>query len=138
MKAGDVFENTFLIDQAVYDGFRQTFQDYNPMHTDETFARSHGFRERVMYGNLLNGFLSYFVGECLPLKNVVIQTQSIQYNKPVYLGDSLRLIAEVSGVFESVNTVEFKFLFENQVQEKVAKGKIQIGVLHAFQQKNDD
>lgn len=129
MKEGDVFQKTFEVGPGVYEGFRETFNDRNPMHTDEAFARSHGFRERVMYGNILNGFLSYFVGECLPLKNVVIQTQSIQFAKPVYLGDRLDLTAEVSGVFESVNTVEFKYRFENQTGERVARGKLQIGIL---------
>ncbi len=99
------------------------------MHTDETFAQSKGYRERVMYGNILNGFLSHFVGECLPVKNVVIQTQSIQYTRPVFLNDRLRLTAEISGIFESVNTVEFKFRFENTAGEKVARGKLQIGIL---------
>ena len=33
------------------------------------------------------------------------------------------------GVFESVNTVEFKFSFKNLQDKTVAKGKIQIGIL---------
>ena len=129
MKEGDIFQERYEVSLAVYEGFRDTFQDHNPMHTDEVFARAKGYRERVMYGNILNGFLSHFVGECLPLKNVVIQTQSIQYAKPVFMNNRLELIAEVSGVFESVNTVEFKYRFENAAGEKVAKGKLQIGIL---------
>jgi 3-hydroxybutyryl-CoA dehydratase len=129
MKEGDVFQRHYEVSQSVYEGFRNTFQDHNPMHMDETFAQSKGYRERVMYGNILNGFLSHFVGECLPVKNVVIQTQSIQYARPVFLNDRLQLTAEISGVFESVNTVEFKFRFENAAGEKVAKGKLQIGIL---------
>ena len=129
MKEGDTFQHTFTVSNDVYEGFKNTFNDLNPMHTDEAFAQSHGFRERVMYGNILNGFLSYFVGECLPQKNVVIQTQSIQYLQPVYLGDELRLTAKVSGVFESVHTVEFKYFFENGEGKKVARGTLQIGIL---------
>jgi 3-hydroxybutyryl-CoA dehydratase len=82
-----------------------------------------------MHGNILNGFLSYFVGECLPLKAVLIQTQEIKYLHPVYLNDHLTLHAEISDVFESVNTIEFKYYFENQDKKKVARGTIQIGLL---------
>lgn len=129
MTEGTVLRQHYHVSPAVYEGFRDVFLDHNPMHTDEAFAQSHGFRGRVMYGNILNGFLSHFVGECLPQKNVVIQTQSIQYARPVFLGDKLELVAEVSGFFESVNAVEFKYYFQNEQGEKVARGKLQIGIL---------
>ncbi|MEY3368776.1 MAG: hypothetical protein RI973_1931 [Bacteroidota bacterium] len=129
MTEGTVLRQHYHVSPAVFEGFRDVFRDLNPMHTDEAFARSHGFRGRVMYGNILNGFLSHFVGECLPQKNVVIQTQSIQYARPVFLDDKLELVAEVSGFFESVNAVEFKYYFQNEQGEKVARGKLQIGIL---------
>ena len=99
------------------------------MHTSDTFAREKGFKGRVMHGNILNGFLSYFIGECLPVKNVIIHSQEIQFKNPVYLNDELDFVAEVSGVFESVNSIEFKFSFKNAEKKTVAKGKIQIGLL---------
>ncbi len=129
MTAGNSYRQAYVVDSSVYEGFRALFQDHNPMHTDETFAVAHGFRGRVMYGNILNGFLSHFVGECLPVKQVVIQTQTIQYARPVHLGDTVVLTAVVSGVFESVRTVEFKYRFENGAGEQVARGKIQVGIL---------
>ncbi|MEY3051129.1 MAG: hypothetical protein RLY31_914 [Bacteroidota bacterium] len=129
MTEGSSFRQSYQVDPSVYEGFRHLFQDHNPMHTDESFAQANGFSGRVMYGNILNGFLSHFVGECLPTKQVVIQTQSIQYARPVYLGDVLLLTATVTGVFASVRTVEFKFRFENGAGEQVARGKIQIGIL---------
>jgi acyl dehydratase len=129
MTEGTVLRQHYHVSPTVFEGFRDVFRDLNPMHTDEAFARSHGFRGRVMYGNILNGFLSHFVGECLPQKNVVIQTQSIQYARPVFLDDKLELVAEVSGFFESVNAVEFKYYFQNEQGEKVARGKLQIGIL---------
>ena len=47
----------------------------------------------------------------------------------VYLNDQLTLCAEIVDVYESVNTIDFKYYFENQDNIKVAKGKIQIGLL---------
>ena len=128
-KKGDHFHAAFKVDNRVYEQFIQLFNDKNPLHTEEDFARSKGFHGKVMHGNILHGFISYFVGECLPVKNVIIQAQSIKFSKPVYLGDELNFSAVVDEVFESVNTVEFKYFFENSLQEKVAKGTIQIGLL---------
>lgn len=128
LKLEDQFKETFVVSRAIHEGFVGLFKDANPLHTDNQFAATKGFREKVMHGNILNGFLSYFIGECLPTKNVVIHSQEIQYKNPVYLNDCLQLEAMVSGVFESVNAVEFKFNFKNGDSKTVAKGKIQIGI----------
>jgi acyl-CoA thioesterase FadM len=82
-----------------------------------------------MHGNILNGFLSCFIGEALPVKNVMIHSQEINYKKPVYMNDTLKLKAAVKEIHESVNAVVFKFSFVNQSNEIVAKGTIQIGIL---------
>ena len=129
MNKGDVFTCDFIVTPDIYLRFISLFKDYNPLHTNEKYAVEKGFKHKVMHGNILNGFLSYFIGECLPLKNVLIHSQEIKYLKPVYLNDYLTLHAEIDDVFESVNTVELKYYFENSNKEKVARGKIQIGIL---------
>lgn len=129
MKKNDEFTRIFNVTEEVYRGFIDIFKDKNPLHTDNYFAQTKGFREKVMQGNILNGFLSFFIGECLPVKNVIIHSQVINYNNPVYLNDTLKLCVKIAEVFESVSAVEFKFYFENKAGQKVAKGNIQIGLL---------
>ena len=119
----------FGVTKEVYNAFQLCSGDMNPLHTDESFAQQKGFRERVMYGNILNGFISYFVGECLPSKDVIIHNQYIEFKNPVYLNDNLLLEATIDGFYESVNAIEFKFKFYNQNNKVVAKGHIQIGLL---------
>ena len=121
------FELKFNVTESVYLGFIENFQDKNPLHTNEDFAVLKGFKSKVMHGNILNGFLSYFIGEALPSKDVIIHSQEIQFKNPVYLNDFLVFKAEVSGVYESVKAIEFKFKFINAELKVVAKGKIQIG-----------
>ena len=82
-----------------------------------------------MHGNILNGFLSFFIGERLPTKDVIIHSQEIQFKNAVYLNDELQFNAEVIGIYESVNAIEFKYSFKNKTAKIVAKGKFQIGVL---------
>ena len=129
MKKGDIFRHQFQVTQSVYDNFIKTFEDKNPLHTDESFAKAKGFRSVVMHGNILCGFISYFVGESLPLKNVMILSQEILFSKPVYLGDSLSFKAEVADVHESVNVADFNFQFENKESLRVAKGTLKIKLL---------
>jgi len=41
----------------------------------------------------------------------------------------LNFIASVSGIYESVQAIEFKFSFTNNEKKVVAKGHVQIGLL---------
>ena len=122
------FEENFIVSSEVYNGFIQIFKDTNPLHTSENFAIEKGFKGMVIHGNILNGFISFFIGECLSTKNVIIHSQEIQYKNAVYLNDKLQFKASIIGVYESVNAVEFRYDFKNEAGKTVAKGKIQIGL----------
>ncbi len=126
MKQGDVFKQEFTVSEEVYRGFIDIFRDENPLHTNTEFALGKGFPSKVMHGNILNGFLSYFIGELLPTKDVMIVSQQIDFKKPVFLNDTLQFSAKVNEVHESVNLVEFKYDFVNASNVKVAKGTITI------------
>ena len=128
MYLGQHFLEKFTIKQEVYDSFKETFKDFNVLHTDDAYAKTKGFREKVMHGNILCGFLSSFVGELLPVKNTIIHSTEIVYKKPCYLNDVVTLEAKVIEVYESVEVYLFKFKFT--VKEEIkATGKLQIGIL---------
>ena len=129
LPAGAKFTHEFVVSEAVYSGFIQTFNDRNPYHVSDDAARAKGFAGKIMHGNILNGFLSYFVGDCLPVKTVVIQSQKIKFHKPLYLNDTVTLNTEVADFHESVKTAEISFQFINQNNVKVASGKLLVGLL---------
>lgn len=125
----DTFTRRFVVTTALHNGFIELFGDRNPLHVDDTFASAKGFCGKVMHGNILGGFISYFIGECLPAKDVIIHSQEIQYRHAVYLNDVLSFEAKVGGVHESVKAVEFIFVFRNGEGKIVSRGKFQIGLL---------
>ena len=125
-KIGDEFNLKFNISRDIYAGFVNIFNDNNPLHVDSGFAKNHGYSGKVMHGNILNGFISHFIGEQLPIKNIVILSQSIKYNNPVYLNDTLYFKASICEIYESVSVINFKYNFINQKNIIVAKGKVEI------------
>jgi len=125
----DFYTHQFIVTEEVFAHFQLCSGDYNPLHTNDSFSKSKGFKERVMYGNILNAFISYFVGEKLPTKNVVIHSQEIEYKNPVYMNEVLMFEAVVLGVYESVNAIEFKYKFIKPDGKFAAKGLFQIGIL---------
>jgi len=128
LNTGDKFVEHFIVSTEIYQGFMAIFKDRHPLHTDGRYAQMRGFRSEVMHGNILNGFLSYFIGECLPDRELMILSQEIRYQRPVYLGDLLILQAEVADVHHSVNVFDFVCKFRNEADGKiVASVRINVG-----------
>lgn len=124
--------HTYQVTQEVYNSFQQCSYDYNPLHTDAAFASSKGFASVVMYGNILNAFVSHFVGMLLPTREVMIQSQDICYQKPVFLNDEITLESSIDTISEAVNIIQYKLKFfrmKDGKREAVAKGHVQIGLL---------
>ena len=126
---GDEFKGNFIASENAYISFTDVFKDRNPIHISEAYAMEKGFKGIVMHGNILNGFISYFIGACLPVTNLIIHSQSIEFKNAFYLNEELQFTAVVTGVYESVNAVEFKYHFRNSESKTVAKGNFQIGIL---------
>lgn len=129
-RIGKTYIESFTITNDIYNNFINCSSDRNPLHTNDNYAISKGFREKVMHGNILNALLSYFVGECLEIKNVLIQSQNINFSRPFFLKNTLRLEATIENIYDSVKTIEFKYKFFNDANnEKVAYGKIFISII---------
>lgn len=124
-------KKTFTVTPDVYHAFQNCSGDMNPLHTNSEFAKSKGFPGCVMYGNILNGFVSTMIGMLLPTPNIMITAQDIKFKNPVFLNDILEAEMQVEEVFESVDTVELKFSFKNEKGKTVAKGHVQINMLNS-------
>lgn len=122
----------YQVTPEVYYSFQRCSNDYNPLHVDKAFAEEKGFQDRVMYGNILNAFVSHFVGMLLPTRNVMIQSQDINFHNPVYLNDLIQLEVGIDTVSEAVNIINYKLKFKKIVagekSKLVAKGHVQIGL----------
>ncbi len=129
VKAGDRFVEHFEISPELHSGFIALFGDRHPLHTDLDYAKSLGFESVVVHGNILCGFLSYFVGECFPEPYVMILSQNVKFPHPVYLNDHLRLDVEVIDVHDSVNVVEIECKFSNASGKLVASARMNIGTI---------
>ena len=129
IKTGDNFEIEYQVTEKIYNGFIDLFNDRNPLHTDVKFAVQKKFSGKVMHGAILTGFLSNFIGEQLPIKNVIVLTYKMSFAKPVYLEDKLKLVATITDIFESVNCINIKYQFKNSKNITVSKGEISIGII---------
>ncbi len=73
--------------------------DFNPLHTDEEFARATPFRRRIAHGMLVQA-IATGLGVRTGVFERTLQALSemtIHWRAPVFPGDTIRLFLEVSG-----------------------------------------
>lgn len=128
VKEGTKFVHEFKITKNITDLFIEVSQDRNPLHVDNDFSISKGFKNKVAHGNIQNCFLSYFVGEIFPIKEVMIISQTIKFKNPIYENDLLFFESIVMRFVKSVSVYELKFNFKNSTKI-VSSGDIMIKVI---------
>jgi 3-hydroxybutyryl-CoA dehydratase len=115
----------YVITKEKYQQFIAVSDDTHQLHVNSKYARSKGFKDVIVHGNILNCILSNVIGMKLNLENVMIINQSINYRKPIYIDDTLtvklRLKEEIA--FLPGMDIQFKF-FRNE--ELIANGTILI------------
>lgn len=128
IKEGTTFVHQFKITKEISELFIKISNDRNPLHINDNFSVSKGFKSKVIHGNIQNCLLSYFVGEIFPIKEVVILSQSIKFRNPVYENDILNFESKILNFTESINVYEVNFKFKN-LMKTVSQGTIMIKVL---------
>jgi len=109
---GASWRQEYAISADMYSSFVDLFGDRSPLHVDDSVAVACGFRERLMYGAMLNGFISNFVGMHFPGKRTLELGVDINFVTPFYVNDSLVLEAKVKDRLEirKVVLLQFRFL----------------------------
>ncbi|MEZ4320421.1 MAG: MaoC/PaaZ C-terminal domain-containing protein [Myxococcota bacterium] len=67
--------------------------DYNPLHTDATFAAKTPFKQRIAHG-MLAASISTGLGQLLGIfegTTLALMSQTFEYKAPVFFGDTIRL-----------------------------------------------
>ncbi|WP_191117795.1 MaoC family dehydratase [Vibrio campbellii] len=72
--------------------------DHNPVHVDDAFAESSRFKKRIAHGLISGSFFSALFGTKLPGPGCVYVSQSFNFKRPVYLGDTVTAIATVTNI----------------------------------------
>ncbi len=128
-------EYTYKVTPDVYYSFQRCSNDFNPLHTDAAFAAKKGFNQVVVYGNVLNAFVSHFVGMLLPTRDVMILSQNISFRKPVFVNDDLQLDAKMEKYSEDTGLLTYALKFRRVASgggknELVANGHVQIALIN--------
>ncbi len=87
--------------------FGEVSGDTNPVHFDETFARSTIFRGRIAHGVLSLSFLSTVLGMKMPGPGTIFISATTHFKAPVRIGDTVTAICTVREVVPEKRRVYF-------------------------------
>jgi 3-hydroxybutyryl-CoA dehydratase len=114
---------------AMMDGFGEISGDLNPLHRDQSFAVTHGFKDTVVYGLLISMFYSQLVGVHLPGRYALLHGIDIDFVAPAYPGDILNVSGEIIYLNESCRRIEMRASIVDQGGTSVSKAKLRVGLL---------
>lgn len=122
-------EFTVKVKQQDMNAFGRITGDTNPLHCDREYALRQGFENQVVYGMLSASYLSTLAGVWLPGEKSLIQKVKIDFIKPVYIDETLKIIGKVTEKNELFKYIKVKFWINNEKSKKVVRGIMQVGVL---------
>ncbi len=96
--------------------------DDNRLHTDPNYAAKTVFKKPVAHGMLGASFISTIIGTKLPGDGALWYSQTLEFLKPVRVGDVLRITAEVIKKINRTKTIELQTTIYNQYKQKVTTG----------------
>ena len=96
--------------------------DKNPLHVDQSFAEKAKFGARIAHGMLTSSFISTLIGMTLPGKGSILTNISLDFKKPVFIGDTLITSIEVTKKVLLIKQIFFKISIRNQHSKIVASG----------------
>lgn len=120
----------FVVTSADMQAFADISGDRNPLHTDDAFARSKGFDGAVVYGALLVAKASQLIGMKLPGRDSVWGAVSMEFRKPLFVGQPAQVEGLVTDVSPATGMVNLK-LSVRAAGKLLAKGQAEVLIVRA-------
>lgn len=115
IKIGLEHKFTEKITKSNLDSFAIVSGDYNPLHMDEIYAKTTKFKKRVCHGMLLASFFSRLVGMYIPGKNALYFSQTLDFQNPCYVDDTVTVQGQVMDKSDSTKIITLKTSIHNQM-----------------------
>ena len=120
---GDHAELTRTVEPGDVAAFVDAVGDYNPVHSDRTYAATTPFKEPIAPGIFTAGLISAVIGTELPGPGAIYLSQSLTFVKPVKAGDTITARADVVEVIPERNRIRMRTVCVNQHGEEVLAGE---------------
>ena len=98
LSLGQTTEISHTVTDADIRAFAEVSGDNNPVHLDEAYAAATPFKTRIAHGMLSAGYISAVLGTRLPGPGAIYISQTMNFKRPVRIGDEVITRATVSAI----------------------------------------
>lgn len=124
LKLGDAAESRKTISESDVYLFAGITGDFNPLHVDEVYAKGTPFGARVAHGPLTLGLCAGLLGTELPGLGTIAISNYVEYQAPVYIGDTIAVRVEVAELDPERGRATMAITWTNQDGTVVATGSM--------------
>ncbi len=103
--------------------------DDNKLHVNKEYANRTEFKQPVVHGMLGASFISTLIGTKLPGDGALWFSQTLEFLRPVRIGDTITVNAIVTQKYEKSNSIELKTDILNQNKQVVTTGISKVKVV---------
>lgn len=127
-RPGMVFSEEVTLSSALVESFAQFSGDRNPLHLQAESAREYGFARPVAHGAIQSAIVSRLIGMKVPGPGAVWMNQSMEWMRPAFVGDTIKVEAEIESVSPGAETLSLLLRATNQNNEELMKGTAKVKV----------
>src|SRR5215469_13926113 len=98
LAVGQRAERRRTVTAADIEAFAAVTGDANPVHLDEAYAAATAFGGRIAHGLLSAGYISAVLGMQLPGPGAIYVSQTLNFRRPVRIGDEVSAEVEVAAI----------------------------------------
>ncbi len=96
LSVGMFHETVHKIEDSDIQAFAEVSGDFNPLHMNDEFAKTTMFGERIAHGALTASYISGILGNNLPGPGCIFTHLSMRFRRPVFIGSTVVVRAEVT------------------------------------------
>ena len=128
-KVGQMTEFKHRITDEDVKKFIDITGDDNPIHTDKNFAQRTSFKDVIAHGMLGASFISTMIGKYLPGEGALWVSQSLNFLRPVRIGDELTIKAKITKKHAKQRLLTLDIEIINQYKQSVLRGEAVVKLL---------
>lgn len=107
LSTGQSVELTRVVGESDIVAFAAVSGDDNPVHLDAAFAATTPFKERIAHGMLTASYISALIGTRLPGPGAIYVSQTLNFKRPVKIGDEVTARVDISALDPAKGRVTF-------------------------------
>lgn len=127
-RPGMIFIEEVTLSAALVEKFAEFSGDRNPVHLEAEAAREFGFARPFAHGAILSAIVSKLIGMKVPGPGAVWMSQSMEWARPLYVGETVKVEAEIESASSGAEVLTLKLRATNAQGESVMQGSAKVKV----------